>query len=102
MSSTRYGTEAAVGRAIKQSGVPREEIFITSKLWNNKHKPEDVETAIDDSLKKLGIDYLDLYLMHWPVAFASGDDLFPKDDAGKMKTADIDYVDVCPHPFICP
>ncbi|EEQ33433.1 aldehyde reductase [Microsporum canis CBS 113480] len=88
-----YGTEAAVGKAIKKSGVPREEIFITSKLWNNKHKPEDVEKAIDASLKNLGIDHLDLFLMHWPVAFAPGDEPFPKDGAGKMKTADIDYVD---------
>ncbi|KAF3481480.1 aldehyde reductase [Arthroderma uncinatum] len=88
-----YGTEVAVGKAIKKSGVPRKEIFITSKLWNNKHKPEDVEGAIDATLKNLGVDHLDLYLMHWPVAFAPGDDPFPKDDAGKMKKADIDYVD---------
>ncbi|EGE00434.1 aldehyde reductase [Trichophyton tonsurans CBS 112818] len=88
-----YGTEAAVGKAIKKSGVPREELFITSKLWNNKHKPEDVEKAIDDSLKNLGISYLDLYLMHWPVAFAPGDEVFPKDSSGKMKVVDIDYVD---------
>ncbi|KAK2861204.1 hypothetical protein FQN49_004437 [Arthroderma sp. PD_2] len=88
-----YGTEAAVGKAIKKSGVPREEIFITSKLWNNKHKPEDVEPAIDTTLKNLDTDHVDLYLMHWPLAFEPGDDPFPQDEAGNMKKADIDYVD---------
>jgi alcohol dehydrogenase (NADP+) len=58
-----YGTEPAVGDAIKQSGVPRKEIFITTKLWNNSHAPEDVEPAMDASLKDLGTDYVDLYLM---------------------------------------
>ena len=57
--------EAEVGRAIKQSGVPREEIWITSKLWNSFHAPEDVESTLDESLSRLGTDYLDLYLMHW-------------------------------------
>lgn len=49
--------------------MPRKDIWITSKLWNTKHKPEDVSPALEDSLRKLGLDYLDLYLMHWPVAF---------------------------------
>ncbi|KAG8533279.1 uncharacterized protein KY384_002062 [Bacidia gigantensis] len=88
-----YGTEPAVGRAIKKSGIPRSEIFITTKLWNNSHAPEDVEPAIDASLKDLDTDYLDLYLMHWPSAFKSGDSLMPKDANGKIQTADVDYVD---------
>ncbi|ODH26493.1 hypothetical protein ACO22_04586 [Paracoccidioides brasiliensis] len=88
-----YGTEAAIGRTLKKSRVPREEIFITSKLWNNKHHPDDVESAIDKSLKDLGVSYVDLYLMHWPVAFARGDEKFPKDGQGNPKTENIDYVD---------
>ena len=88
-----YGTEPAVGAAIKKSGVPRDQIFITTKLWNNSHHPEDVEKAVDASLKDLGTDYLDLYLMHWPVAFKRGDSLMPKEN-GKMLTDSIDYVDV--------
>uniref|UniRef100_Q96UH3 D-xylose reductase [NAD(P)H] n=1 Tax=Coccidioides posadasii TaxID=199306 RepID=Q96UH3_COCPO len=88
-----YGTEKAIGRALARSRLSRDELFITSKLWNNKHRPEDVEQAIDQSLKNLEIDYLDLYLMHWPAAFAPGDDMFPKDSQGNSKTVDIDYVD---------
>lgn len=61
-----YGNEEDVGRGIKDSGVPREEIFVTTKLWNTEHK--NVEQALDISLKKLGLDYVDLYLIHWPVS----------------------------------
>ncbi|CAD6569513.1 MAG: hypothetical protein ASARMPREDX12_008944 [Alectoria sarmentosa] len=87
-----YGTEPAVGAAIKKSGIPRSEIFITTKLWNNSHHPDDVEPALDASLKDLGTDYLDLYLMHWPSPFARGDSLIPKQN-DKIETGDTDYVD---------
>lgn len=61
-----YGNEESVGRAIKDSGIAREELFITTKLWNNNHTKEQATAALNESLKKLGLDYVDLYLIHWP------------------------------------
>lgn len=91
-----YGTEPAVARAIKRSGIPREKLFITTKLWNNSHDPEDVEKAIDTSLKNLETSYIDLYLMHWPAPFRSGNALVPRDSDSKIETGDADYVVVSP------
>ncbi len=61
-----YGNERSVGKGIAQSGVPREELFITTKLWNNMRGRENVLTAFEASMEKLQLDYLDLYLVHWP------------------------------------
>lgn len=62
-----YGNELGVGRAIRKSGIPREEIFITTKLWNSDQGKDNVRKAFNESLEKLGIEYVDLYLIHWPV-----------------------------------
>lgn len=62
-----YGNEADVGEAIRASGVPREEIFVTTKLWNSEHGEKHALHACASSLLRLGLDYVDLYLIHWPV-----------------------------------
>lgn len=62
-TASMYGTEAAVGEGIRTNGVPRKDIFPTTKLWNTRHAPQDVEPALDVSLHALGTDYVDLYLM---------------------------------------
>ena len=61
-----YGNEEAVGEAIKESGIPREELFITTKLWNEDIRLGKTREALMISLNKLGLDYVDLYLIHWP------------------------------------
>src|ERR1041384_7734816 len=61
-----YGNEEGVGRAIAESGVPRDELFVTTKLWNDKHGHDDALAAVQTSLEKLGLEYVDLYLIHWP------------------------------------
>lgn len=71
-----YQNENEVGQgindAIASGAIAREDLFVTSKLWNSFHAPKDVEKGVQESLTALGLDYLDLYLMHWPVAFKPG------------------------------
>ncbi len=62
-----YGNETEVGRAISKSGLSRSEVFVTTKLNNGAHRPDDARRAFDGSLKALGFDYVDLFLIHWPL-----------------------------------
>src|SRR5262249_45823681 len=84
----RYRNEREVGTAL-QAGlgankIGRDEIFVTTKLWNSNHRPERVEPAFRASLERLAIDYLDLYLIHTPFAFQAGDDQDPRDANGNV------------------
>lgn len=65
-----YGNEEGTGRAVRESGLPRDEVFVTTKLWNSDQGYDSTLRAFDASLERLGLDYLDLYLIHWPVAVA--------------------------------
>lgn len=80
-----YFNEKDVGEGIRDSGVARKDIFVTSKLWNNKHHPDDVEGACRKTLADLGLDYLDLYLMHFPVAFQRGEVMNPLKENGDIE-----------------
>jgi diketogulonate reductase-like aldo/keto reductase len=66
-TATIYGNERKVGEAIKDSGIPRNDVFITTKVWKSDQGYDATLAAFDKSIKKLGLDYLDLYLIHWPV-----------------------------------
>jgi len=68
-----YANERDVGIAVRESGIPREEVFVTTKLWNTDHGFESAIKAFNRSLHELGFDYVDLYLIHWPVAPLRGD-----------------------------
>ncbi|KAF9783169.1 NADP-dependent oxidoreductase domain-containing protein [Thelephora terrestris] len=83
-----YRNEHDVGNAIVESGVPREDIFITSKLWNSFHAPEDIEASLDESLSRLRTSYLDLYLIHWPIAFKKEPYLNGRIEIDEALTAD--------------
>src|SRR5271170_1461216 len=84
----RYGNEHEVGRALQAGlaagGIAREDIFVTTKLWNSNHRPERVEPAFEASLDRLGLKYLDLYLIHTPFAFKPGDEQDPRDQNGNV------------------
>ncbi|AHC15653.1 aldo/keto reductase [Salinispira pacifica] len=65
-TAVAYGNEEEVGKAIAESPVPREELFVTTKVWNTAHSKKDAAEMINESLKKLGLEYIDLVLVHWP------------------------------------
>lgn len=66
-TAAAYANEAGTGRAIASAGLPREELFVTTKLWNSEHGYDKALRAFDSSLEKLGLEYVDLYLIHWPL-----------------------------------
>jgi diketogulonate reductase-like aldo/keto reductase len=84
----RYRNEEEVGAALKElladGTVRREDLFVTTKLWNNNHRPERVKPALQASLNRLGLDAVDLYLVHTPFAFKPGDDQDPRDPHGAI------------------
>ena len=87
-ASERYRNEKEVGEAMqqvfKEGKIKREDVFIATKLWNNNHRPERVKRAFEASLKRLQLDYVDLYLIHTPFAFQPGDEQYPRDESGKV------------------
>jgi diketogulonate reductase-like aldo/keto reductase len=87
-AAERYRNEADVGAALTDlfaaGTVRREDLFVTTKLWNNNHRPERVKPALQASLSRLGLDAVDLYLVHTPFAFQPGDDQDPRDPHGAV------------------
>src|SRR3954465_4323502 len=87
-ASERYGNEKEVGEAIREvfgaGKIRREDVFIATKLWNNNHRPERVKPAFEASLKRLQLDYVDLYLIHTPFAFQPGEVQDPRDANGSV------------------
>lgn len=84
----RYGNEAAVGAAMqaafKQGKIRREDVFVTTKLWNTNHRPERIKPALEASLRRLQLDYVDCYIIHTPFAFQPGEDPHPRDEHGEV------------------
>jgi len=84
----RYRNEEAVGdamqEAFKAGTVQRQDLFVTTKLWNTNHRPERVKPALDASRRRLQLDYVDCYLIHTPFAFQPGDEQDPRDERGRV------------------
>jgi len=68
-TASYYQNEAGVGKAVRESGLPREEFFVTSKLWNSERGYEKTKAAFEKTMQELGLEYLDLYLIHWPANY---------------------------------
>jgi diketogulonate reductase-like aldo/keto reductase len=87
-TAERYGTEKEVGEAMKEvfseGKIKRDDIFLITKLWNTNHRPDRVKPAFEASLKRLQVDYVDLYLIHTPFAFQPGDNQDPRDASGNV------------------
>jgi alcohol dehydrogenase (NADP+) len=84
----RYRNESEVGEALRAGliaeNIAREDIFVTTKLWNTNHRPDRVKAAFEASLNRMGLEYLDLYLIHTPFAFQPGDEQDPRDQNGNV------------------
>jgi len=92
-----YGNEKEVGEALQESfselDIKREDVWITSKLWNTAHKSEDVVPALKQTLSDLKLDYLDLYLIHWPIAFKPGMKGFPQSDEDYLSLDEVPIIE---------
>lgn len=92
-----YRNERAVGQAIKQliveSKITRKDVFVTSKLWNTCHRPDLVRSSLKKTLDDLGLDYVDQYLMHWPMGYKEGGEFIPRGPDGTVLYSDVDFVD---------
>lgn len=92
-----YGNEKEVGNAIQakiaEGIIKREDLFITSKVWNTHHSKEKVCKSIHETLKDLQTNYIDLYLIHWPMGFKEGDDPIPQNKNGETLYSNVDYIE---------
>lgn len=91
-TAANYRTEDGLGEALAElfnsKLIARPDVFVTTKLWCTKHRREDVVPSLRTSLSTLGLQYVDLFLIHWPIALKPGDEMWPKDDDGKVIYAD--------------
>lgn len=96
-TASNYRNEELVGEAINEciseNIVQREDLFVTTKLWNNSHSRGSVVQALNKSLKALNLRYVDLYLIHYPIGYKEGDALSPLDAQGQVVTSEVDYVE---------
>ena len=87
-----YGNEASVGKAIRLSGVKRGDIFVTTKLWNSNHTYELTKSSFEESMDKLGLEYLDMFLIHWPNPKMYRDRWEQANAESKLRRKNLDYI----------
>lgn len=96
-TATNYKNEHLVGEAIaeciSEGFIKREDVFVTTKLWNNSHSRASVPVALKKSLEALKLSYVDLYLIHYPIGYQEGGELSPLDSNNQVITSDVDYVE---------